>query len=79
MLLSDSNLEAMLKDVSFQARPGETTAIIGSTGSGKTTLVNLISGLIPCDSGKILIDRKNTKDINKIDFQKKKDNLERMF
>ena len=55
--------EAMLKDVSFQARPGETTAIIGSTGSGKTTLVNLMPRLYDPTEGEILLDGINIKDI----------------
>ncbi|MEO8704978.1 MAG: ABC transporter ATP-binding protein [Kofleriaceae bacterium] len=46
---------AVLTDVSFVARPGEVTAIIGSTGSGKTTLVNLIARLIDTTAGEIRI------------------------
>ncbi|MFX3636962.1 MAG: ABC transporter ATP-binding protein [Candidatus Pristimantibacillus sp.] len=45
-----------LKSISFQAGPGETTAIIGSTGSGKTTLLQLIPRLYDVESGAILID-----------------------
>jgi ATP-binding cassette, subfamily B, multidrug efflux pump len=48
--------ENMLKNISFSALPGETTAIIGSTGSGKTTLINLIPRLYDVTEGKILID-----------------------
>jgi ATP-binding cassette subfamily B protein len=47
---------AVLHAVSFQAKPGETTAIIGSTGSGKTTLVNLIPRLYDASEGAVLID-----------------------
>ncbi|MDQ6418463.1 ABC transporter ATP-binding protein [Paenibacillus sp. LHD-117] len=46
----------VLRAVSFQAGPGETTAIIGSTGSGKTTLLQLIPRLYDVESGAILID-----------------------
>jgi len=46
----------VLSEVSFVARKGETTAIIGSTGSGKTTLVNLIPRLFDVSSGSVLID-----------------------
>jgi ATP-binding cassette subfamily B protein len=46
----------VLKNISFLARPGETTAIIGSTGSGKSTLVNLIMRFYDVDSGSIVID-----------------------
>jgi len=48
--------EEMLKDISFTARVGETTAIIGSTGSGKSTLVNLIPRFYDVTKGDILID-----------------------
>ncbi|MFW5649294.1 MAG: ABC transporter ATP-binding protein [Candidatus Alkaliphilus sp. MAG34] len=45
-----------LKDISFIAKPGEVTAIIGGTGSGKSTLINLIPRFYDVDSGSILID-----------------------
>ncbi len=48
--------EDVLSDISFTARPGETTAIIGSTGSGKTSLINLIPRFYDVSSGRILID-----------------------
>jgi ATP-binding cassette subfamily B protein len=47
---------AVLSDVSFRVGPGETTAIIGSTGAGKTTLVNLVSRLFDATSGAVLVD-----------------------
>ena len=43
---------------------------MGESGSGKSTFVNLISGLIKCNSGNIKIDRKNLEEININDFQK---------
>jgi ATP-binding cassette subfamily B multidrug efflux pump len=46
----------VLEDLSFTARPGTTTAIIGSTGSGKSTIVGLIPRLIDPQSGQVLID-----------------------
>lgn len=46
----------VLSDISFTVRPGETTAVIGSTGSGKTTLVNLIPRLLEPTEGEILLD-----------------------
>lgn len=46
----------VLSDISFTTTPGQTTAIIGSTGSGKTTLVNLIARLIDSTDGQILVD-----------------------
>ncbi|GAB4114734.1 MAG: ABC transporter ATP-binding protein [Candidatus Caldatribacteriota bacterium] len=48
--------EPVLKDISFIAKPGEITAIIGSTGSGKSTLVNLIPRFYDITSGRILIN-----------------------
>jgi ATP-binding cassette subfamily B protein len=48
--------EDVLKDISFTARPGQTTAIIGGTGSGKSTLVNLIPRLYDVTAGSITID-----------------------
>ncbi len=46
----------LLKDISFKALPGHTTAIIGTTGSGKSTLVNLIPRFYDVTGGKVLID-----------------------
>lgn len=48
--------EDVLSDITFTAKPGETTAIIGSTGSGKTTLINLIPRFFDRTSGEILVD-----------------------
>jgi ATP-binding cassette subfamily B protein len=46
----------VLRDISFSARPGQTTAIIGSTGAGKTTLLNLIPRLFDVTGGTALVD-----------------------
>lgn len=46
----------VLRDITFSARPGETVAILGSTGSGKTTLVNLIPRFYDVTAGRVLID-----------------------
>ena len=54
--------EAMLKNISFKATPGTTTAFIGSTGSGKSTLINLIPRFFDATSGDILVDGVNIKD-----------------
>lgn len=48
--------EPAVKNISFSAKPGEITAIIGGTGSGKSTLINLIPRFYDVDSGEILID-----------------------
>ena len=54
--------ELMLKNISFQTKPGDTLAFIGSTGSGKTTVVNLLMRFYDCTEGEILIDGVNIKD-----------------
>jgi ATP-binding cassette, subfamily B, multidrug efflux pump len=56
------NGEYVLKNISFQAKAGETIGIIGSTGSGKSTLVKLIPRLYDPDSGEVLIDGTNLKE-----------------
>ena len=48
--------EPALCDISFQAKPGEVTAIIGGTGSGKSTLISLIPRFYDVDSGRVLVD-----------------------
>jgi len=55
--------EPVLKNITFSAMPGETVAILGSTGSGKSTLVNLIPRFYDVTSGRVLIDGRNVKDI----------------
>ena len=54
----------VLKDVSLKAKPGQTIAIIGPTGSGKSTLVNLICRFYDCCEGEVLVDNVNVKDID---------------
>lgn len=54
--------EYVLKDISFKAKKGETIAFIGSTGSGKSTLINLIPRFYDATDGEILIDGINIKD-----------------
>ncbi len=55
--------EDVLHDITFTAEPGKTTAIIGSTGSGKSTLVNLIPRFYDATEGKITVDGVNIKDV----------------
>ena len=55
--------EPVLKNISFEAKPGETVAIIGATGAGKSTLINLIPRLYEPTTGRILIDGKDIKDL----------------
>ncbi len=52
----------VLQDISFRAEPGEVVGIIGSTGAGKSSLVQLIPRLYDCDEGEVLVDGVNVKD-----------------
>lgn len=61
--------EDVLHDIDFTAKPGETTAIIGSTGCGKSTLVNLIPRLYDVTDGKILLDGKDIRNISMSDLR----------
>ncbi|HEY4228193.1 MAG TPA: ABC transporter ATP-binding protein [Candidatus Limnocylindrales bacterium] len=59
--------EPVLRAVSFAAEPGETVAIVGSTGSGKTTLVNLIPRFYDATEGAVLVDGVDVRDMNRAD------------
>lgn len=61
----------VIKDISFVAKPGETTAIIGSTGSGKSTLINLIPRFYDVTEGKIEIDGVDIRDVKQKDLREK--------
>ena len=61
----------VISNVSFKALPGETTAFIGSTGSGKSTLVNLIPRFYDVTEGEILIDGVNIKSVPQYDLREK--------
>jgi len=54
--------EYLLRDISFRAEKGETVAFVGSTGSGKTTLVNLIPRFYDATSGEVFVDGVNVRD-----------------
>ena len=55
--------EYVLENISFTAEPGKTTAFIGSTGSGKSTLINLVPRFFDVSKGEILVDGVNVKDV----------------
>ena len=59
--------DPVLHDVSFVAEPGETVAIVGSTGSGKTTLVNLIPRFYDVTAGAVLLDGVDVREVDRAD------------
>ena len=63
--------EKVLHDINFTARPGETTAFIGSTGSGKSTLINLIPRFHDVTEGKILVDGRDIRHVSVHDLREK--------
>jgi len=73
--------EKVLENINFVAKPGETTAFIGTTGSGKSTLINLIPRLFDCTNGEVLVNGVNVKDVtledlhNQIGYITQKGNL----
>jgi ATP-binding cassette subfamily B multidrug efflux pump len=60
----------VLKDVSFHARPGERIALVGPTGAGKTTMVNLLSRFYDLDSGSILIDGTDVRRVSRASLRR---------
>ncbi len=63
--------EDLLKNINFTAKPGETTAVIGSTGSGKSTLINLIPRFYDVTNGKILVNGLDVRDVTQHDLREK--------
>ncbi|MGI6259734.1 MAG: ABC transporter ATP-binding protein [Anaerolineaceae bacterium] len=61
--------EDVLHDISFRAEPGQTTAIIGSTGSGKSTMVNLLPRFFDVTKGKITIDGVDVRDLSQVELR----------
>lgn len=61
----------ILKDIHFSAKPGEMIAFIGPTGSGKTTIINLLMRFYDIQSGEILLDGRNLKDYKLRDLRKR--------
>ena len=62
--------DAVLANISFTARPGQTTAIVGSTGSGKSTLISLIPRLYDVTSGSVTIDGVDIREMDRADLWK---------
>ena len=57
--------QPLIRDLSFTAEPGQTIAIVGPTGAGKTTIVNLLMGFYDISAGEILIDGRSLGDMNR--------------
>ena len=62
--------EDVLHDISFKAEPGQVTAVIGSTGSGKSTLINLLPRLFDVSKGKITLDGVDIRDVSQKELRK---------
>ena len=67
-----ANSEAVIENVSFKAETGQTVAFIGSTGSGKSTLVNLIPRFYDVSEGEILVDGVNVQDYDLKDLHQQR-------
>ena len=63
--------DPVICDISFIAKPGETTAIIGGTGSGKTTLINMIPRFFDVTEGEVLVGGVNVRDMKQEDLRAK--------
>lgn len=63
--------EPALHNISFKAKPGEITAVIGSTGSGKSTLINLVTRFYDVDSGRVLVDGVDVREMTQEELRKK--------
>lgn len=63
--------EDVLHDISFTAKPGETTAFIGSTGSGKSTIINLVPRFFDVTGGSILVDGVDIREVKQHDLREK--------
>src|SRR6187431_1447014 len=60
----------VLDDLSFEAKPGQVVALVGPTGAGKTTIINLLTRFYECESGAIRIDGRDIRSIRKRDLRK---------
>ena len=61
--------EDIVKDISFSVKKGQTVGILGSTGAGKSTIMNLLCRFVDATSGEVLVDGVNVKDWNLYDLR----------
>jgi ATP-binding cassette, subfamily B, multidrug efflux pump len=61
----------IIKDMSLQAKPGQIIALVGPTGAGKTTIINLLTRFYEIDGGRISIDGKDIRDVKKAELRRK--------
>jgi len=66
-----SNENWVLKDLSFRVEPGESVALVGATGAGKTSIISLISRLYDVNHGRILIDGHDVRDVDKYELRRR--------
>lgn len=66
---SYENTERIIKDISFESSPGDTVALVGPTGAGKSTIIKLLLRMYDTDSGSVQIDGTNIKDLNPEDVR----------
>lgn len=60
----------ILKDINLEASPGEVVALVGQTGAGKTTIMNLLTNLYPLQSGRVLLDGRDVTTIRRADLRR---------
>lgn len=65
-----TEVDYVLRDINFKIKPGETLAIVGSTGSGKSTIINILSRFYEIQKGEILIDGVNTREYELADLRR---------
>jgi len=71
--------QVILDEVSFSVRRGETKIVLGGSGSGKSTIINLVLGLLKPDCGRVIIDGVDITDLDEVDLIKIRENIGMVF